>query len=167
MTTPKSIIKALWNMLIEHATADDAAAIHELQQCAYRTEAAIYNDFNIPPLLETLDQLQNFFGSKLFLKAVENTQIVGSVRAFQKERTCYVERLIVHPDRRRQGIGSALLREIEGEYPDAERFELFTGDKSVGNIRLYEHHGYRPFCRELVNANLTLVFLEKIVRTHE
>jgi GNAT superfamily N-acetyltransferase len=145
------------------ATPDDAAAIFDLQRCAYQMEAAIYNDFTIPPLCETLDQLRGQFEFKYFLKAMVDERIIGSVRAFQKGETCHVERLIVCPENRRRGIGTALLQQIEAAFPAARRFELFTGHKSVDNLRLYERLGYRPFRREAVNDRLTMVFLEKTI----
>lgn len=148
-------------MNISPATVEDATAIFDLQRCAYQTEAAVYNDFSIPPLVETLDQLQVQFTCKLFLKATEDNLIVGSVRAFQKDVTCYIERLIVDPAYRRRGIGTALLGEIEATHPAARRFELFTGHRSIDNLRLYERFGYRPFRQEVVNDRLTMVFLEK------
>jgi hypothetical protein len=36
--------------------------------------------------------------------------------------------------------------------------------KEINNIRLYERLGYRPFRQEPVNENLTMIFLEKLVR---
>ena len=95
-------------MNLSLATLKDAAAIWDLQRSAYQTEAAIYDDFTIPPLTETLDQLQDQFRWKYFLKATEGGPIVGSVRTFAKEGTCYVERLIVDVRHRRRGIGTAL-----------------------------------------------------------
>jgi ribosomal protein S18 acetylase RimI-like enzyme len=148
---------------IAQATVHDAAAIFELQRCAYQTEASIYDDFTIPPLTETLDELRTQFQTKRFLKATDNDRIVGSVRVFPKETTCHVERLIVHPDHRCRGIGTALLRQIERDFPAANRFELFTGHKSINNLRLYQRLGYRIFRHETVNDKLTMVFLEKIV----
>lgn len=148
---------------ISPAIIEDAAVLFDLQRRAYQTEAAIYDDFTIPPLVETLDALRDQFRFKCFLKATEDDRIVGSVRAVKKEETCCVERLIVHPDYRNRGIGMALLRQIEASHPAATRFELFTGHKSANNIRLYERLGYRPFRQECVNEKLTMVFLEKIV----
>ena len=58
-------------MNLSPATLEDAAAIWDLQRSAYQTEAAIYDDFTIPPLVETLDQLQDQFRWKRFLKATE------------------------------------------------------------------------------------------------
>jgi GNAT superfamily N-acetyltransferase len=154
-------------MHIETASLEDAPAIYDLQQKAYQTEAAIYDDYRIPPLLETLEQLQERFHCRRFLKAIEDGRIVGSVRIFVKDATCHVERLIVYSEYRRRGIGTALLRRIEAEYPTIERFELFTGDKSVDNLRLYERIGYRPFRREPVHEKLTMIFLEKILANRQ
>lgn len=149
------------NMEITFATVEDADTILALQRFAYQSEAAIYDDFTIPPLTETLADLKARFGDRRFLKAIEDGQIVGSVRAFQDGVTCHVERLIVHPDYRRRGIGTALLNEIETVFPNARRCELFTGHKSAGNIRLYQRLGYREFRREQVNEKVTLVYMEK------
>lgn len=38
-------------MLIVQASLEDEEGILELQKLAYRSEAAIYDDFDIPPLL--------------------------------------------------------------------------------------------------------------------
>ena len=70
-------------------------------------------------------------------------------------------RLIVHPDCRRRGIGTALLGYVELAFPDAKRFELFTGHRSEDNIRLYERVGYRTFRQERISETLTMVFLAK------
>jgi len=41
-------------MKIGDATVADAEHILELQKLAYISEAEIYNDYNIPPLIQTL-----------------------------------------------------------------------------------------------------------------
>ena len=148
-------------MEIGPATVEDAQAILVLQRLAYQSEAAIYGDFTIPPLTETLDEIKARFQDRRFLVAREASQIVGSVRAFQDGATCHVQRLIVHPGYRRRGIGMALLTMIESCFPTAGRFELFTGHKSESNLRLYERAGYRAFRREPANEKVALVFMEK------
>lgn len=148
-------------MNIVSATPGDAQEIHTLQHLAYQTEAAIYDDHTLPPLLDTLANVADRFQDRLILKAVASGRIVGSVRAFQDGPTCYVERLIVHPGSRGQGVGTALLKEIEKRFPSAHRLELFTGHKSKANLRLYERLGYRAFRQQPINEKLTLVFLEK------
>jgi RimJ/RimL family protein N-acetyltransferase/ribosomal protein S18 acetylase RimI-like enzyme len=148
-------------MKIIPATPSDAQDILALQHLAYQTEAAIYDDWTLPPLLDTLDDVASRFLDRRFLKAVDGSRIVGSVRAYQEGPTCHVERLIVHPDYRRQGIGAGLLTRIESVFPSACRFELFTGHKSKANIRLYERAGYRAFRQQQINDKVTLVFMKK------
>ena len=121
-------------MKIERATISDAGEILVLQKLAYQSEAEIYDDFNIPPMVQTLEGIEKDFGNQFFLKAVMDGKIIGSVRAYKKDGTCYIGRLIVHPDFQNQGIGKILMNEIEKVFNTCERFELFTGDRSGRNI---------------------------------
>jgi ribosomal protein S18 acetylase RimI-like enzyme len=146
---------------ITRAVSLDKAAILELQKLAYQSEAKLYNDFCIPPLMQTIDELKKDFTDKVFLKAQIEEKIIGSVRGYQARDTCYVERLIVYPDYQGQGIGTALMNQLESCFDWVQRFELFTGDKSERNIHLYERLGYTIFKSQEINKNLSLVFMEK------
>jgi len=149
------------SIVIARAGVEDAEAILRLQSLAYRSEAMIYDDFSIPPLTQTLEHLQSEFKRKVILIANANGQIVGSVRAYQMNHTCYVERLLVHPNFQNRGIGKRLMNQIEKDFASANRFELFTGHKSEKNIRLYSKLGYKIFKQEIVTDRLTFVFMEK------
>lgn len=146
---------------IINASLEDAAIILALQKLAYQSEARLYNNFNIAPLTQTLEELKEEIADKVFLKTQIENEIVGSVRAFQDGNTCHIQRLLVHPDFQRQGIATALMAEIESRFEQAQRFELFTGAKSDGNIRLYERVGYKIFKREEINQDLSFVFMQK------
>ena len=149
-------------MNIVKASMEDAPALLELQKLAYRSEAVLYNDFSIPPLVQTLDGLKEEFSTKTILKAVHDDQLVGSVRGWEKNAACFIERLVVHPDFQGRGIGTGLMNELEGCFPGARRFELFTGHKSERNIRLYGKLGYRVFKHQRVTDTLSFTFMEKI-----
>lgn len=151
-------------MLITQATVADAEEILDLQKLAYQSEAAIYHDYTIPPLTQTLPEIKAEFHRQLFLKAVAAGCIQGSVRAWMEQGTCCIGRLIVHPAQQNRGLGTKLMREIEGRFPDARRFELFTGHLSTRNLYLYQKLGYRPVRRDQVSERLTMVFLEKWFR---
>ncbi|MGA3291449.1 MAG: GNAT family N-acetyltransferase [Candidatus Bathyarchaeia archaeon] len=149
-------------VIIKKASIEDAQEILSLQKLAYQSEAEIYSDYNIPPLVETLDGLKDNFKSHVFLKAMVNGKIVGSVRASEENETCYIGRLMVHPHFQNRGIGAKLLLEIEYVFPSCSRFELFTGHRSEKSIHLYEKLGYKTFKVEKVTDNLNLVFFEKV-----
>ncbi|MDI6723333.1 MAG: GNAT family N-acetyltransferase [Methanobacterium sp.] len=92
-------------MIIKRAKESDLSEILSLQKKAYQSEAEIYNGFKIPPLLQTLDEIKDEFKKGIFLKAVENEKIIGSVMGnLIDSETCYIGRLIIHPDFQNQGI---------------------------------------------------------------
>ena len=147
-------------MLIQKANVNDAEEILALQKLAYKNEAKLHDDFQIPPLVESLDELRNRFKTHVFLKVTNEGEIIGSVRILQKDNTCHIGRLMVHPNFQNRGIATRLLKEIEEMFP-CTRFELFTGEKSVKTIRLYEKLGYRRFKVETPEGNVSLIYLEK------
>jgi ribosomal protein S18 acetylase RimI-like enzyme len=146
---------------ITYASTEDAVAILELQKLAYQSEAKLYNDFSIPPLIQTMEELEVDFNSKVFLKTQVESKIIGSIRGYQSGNTCYIERLIVHPNHQGQGIGTALMESFESCFGQVQRFELFTGTKSDRNIHLYGRLGYKTFKSTKINKNLSFVFMEK------
>ena len=148
-------------VMIERATIGDAQAILNLQKLAYQSEAELYQDWMISPLTQTLEELAREFETHCFLKAVSGGELMGSVRAHLKEGTCFIGRLIVHPHWQNQGIGARLMAAIENRFGDAQRYELFTGDRSERNLHLYQKLGYQPFRSERLDEHITLVFLEK------
>ena len=147
---------------IERAVTDDAADILALQKLAYLSEARIYDDWNLPPITQTLDSLRDEFATSVVLKALEGDRLAGSVRARENSGTCHIGRLVVAPNLQGRGIGTRLMQEIEAWFPLVPRFELFTGGRSEGNLRLYQRLGYRPCREQVLTPVVTLVFLEKL-----
>ncbi len=147
--------------VIEHAQKSDLPEILKLQYLAYQSEARLFNDPDIPPLRQTLDELTAEFERGIILKVTdESGAIIGSVRAYSENGTAYIGKLMVHPDMQRRGLGSSLLKAMEREHPE-HRYELFTSTRSVDNIRLYEHLGYRAFREEKITDELSFIFMEK------
>jgi len=146
---------------ISKAEITDAESIIMLQRLSYQSEAKIYNDWSLPALTQTVESLCAEFEKSVILKATKNGDIIGSVRATISDNICKIGRLIVHPESQRQGIGSNLLNKIETLYAHAEKFELFTGSKSLSNIRLYEKNGYSISHTQTLSENVSIIFLIK------
>lgn len=147
--------------ILARALEMDAAELHDLQRLAFRSEAERYGDWNIPPLTEPLAATQRALAEQWVLKATLDGTIVGSVRGRTEGAICQVGRLVVHPRARRQGLGARLLTTLEAALPQVRRFQLFTGARSVENLRLYERLGYRRERTEIVSAAVELVHLAK------
>ena len=153
--------KKMNNLTINTALKNDLEQILDLQKEAYASEAQIYNDFSIPPLLQTLEDLENEFESNIFFKVEINGKIIGSVRAYQENGKCYIGKLIVSPAHQNQGLGSKLLKQIELQFSHVEKYILFTGAKSDKNLHIYKKYGYQITNQRKVSDNLTIVFLCK------
>ena len=146
---------------IERAEEADLQKILDLQYWAYQSEARLVGSFDIPPLKQTLDDLHREYEQGIILKAVdEKGTIIGSVRAYGKDKTVYIGKLMVSPEMQGGGIGTKLLLAIEQEYPN-HRCELFTSDKSKRNITLYQRLGYGIFAEKAVVEDLKFVYMEK------
>ncbi len=150
-------------MIIELATVKDAEQILELQKLAYKGEADIYNDYSIAPLNQSLEGLRDDLNGQAVFKISIGGKTIGSVRAYMNQNTCYVGRLIVHPDFQNRGIGTQLMNEVENHFKSAKRFELFTGHKSGKNLYLYQKLGYKIFKSETVTGDLMFLYMEKTV----
>ena len=97
----------------------------------------------------------------IFLKAVVNGKIIGSIRGYAMDGTAYLSRLNVHPYFRRRGIGRRLLDEIEQVFPQVNRFETKTGHQSKRNLYQLAKRGYETFKTEPYTPTITWVYLQK------
>ncbi len=147
--------------IILQARVRDAEAILKLQYLCYQTEAALYDDYTIAPLTQSLTNFLFEYDTHSILVARLGEEFVGSVRGQLREDTCHIGRLMVHPRLQGRGLGARLMYAIEEHFCNAIRYELFTGSRSEGNLHLYRKLGYTLFREETISSQLRLVFLEK------
>jgi ribosomal protein S18 acetylase RimI-like enzyme len=151
-------------MEICEAKIEDAAIILQIQKEAYVSEAELHNDFNIPPLTQSLAEFECEFNNKCILKVVLNDKIVGSRQVKLNGSTSHIGRMAIKGNYKGLGIGSKLLSALELAYPEADRVELFTGINSKANLNMYERRGYRRIKEETLGKT-TVVFLGKVLNT--
>lgn len=160
ITLSKQLQTELTGSGVYIVTKDDLEEILKLQKLVYQENALRYDDFTIPPLTQTFENLKEELEDSIILKVVEDKIIVGSVRAFEKDGSCYIGRLIVHPGYQNKGIGKKLMKAVEKCF-EGIRFELFTGHLDEKNLAFYEKLGYKRFREEKINDGLRFVYLEK------
>lgn len=146
---------------IEVATVADADALLAVIKRAFTAVAEQYGDHSLPPLLESAEAFRSRFSDHVVLKALDGDRIVGTVLGVMEDDSCLVGRLAVEPESQGRGIGRALASAIEERFPNARRFELFTGHLSAETLGLYASLGYAEFRRAEASERVTLVFLEK------
>ncbi len=150
---------------ISTAGTDDAEQILKLQYLGYQSEAELYGDWAIEPLTQSLESLRSELTEQHVLVARLGDEIVGTVRGhLGADGVGRIGRLVVHPRMQRHGLGGRLLEALEQRLAEdgaVTSYRLFTGHRSLGNLRLYARQGYRQTTVEQISGRITLVHLEK------
>jgi hypothetical protein len=83
---------------IEQASLEDVELILQLQMRAYLSEAEIYNDYSIPPLIQSFNEIKQEFSQQVFLEAIQkgkdakdDINIIGSVRGYHDKGTAFID----------------------------------------------------------------------------
>lgn len=121
--------------------ASIAAEVHALLQAAYGLERTRIGVADFPPLRESLEALRQ--ADECFLVFVESERILGALSYRLWDKSVRITRLVVSPDHLRNGIASALLRDVEERTPDAVNFHTITAERNEPAIRMYKKHGYQ------------------------
>lgn len=154
------------DVIIERLRDKDIGELLTLQRAAFLLDAQLYDDSFLPPLTQTLEELQTEAAdsNRIFLAAKRGTRLVGSVRALRQGRIIHISRLMTAPDVTRCGIGGSLLGAIEAAMEEnAYFFELCTGAKSTANIAMYQRRGYRIVNENTDELGITVVNMSKPV----
>lgn len=118
-----------------------AAELLALQKASYLIEAKLINFYEIPPLLETIDELRECEES--FLGYFEGTELAGAVSFTIDRESITICRMVVHPEHFRKGIAQRLLAEVENINSDSSVFKVSTGKENSPAKNLYVKNGYK------------------------
>ncbi|MBA3382878.1 MAG: GNAT family N-acetyltransferase [Actinobacteria bacterium] len=130
-----------------------------LQRRAYEVEAALIEFREIPPLVETLDELRG--SGETFLGAVVEGAILGAVSYRLLDGTIDLHRLVVDPARFRGGIGTTLVRAALAAEPSATRAIVQTGADNEPAKALYRREGFEQTDELEVVPGLRIARLSK------
>lgn len=126
---------------VRPATEADFSALLEIQQKAFGEYAGVYEVSAWTT--ETLDSLREDAKEKRILVAEANGAVAGSVRFWNVAGVCVIRLLSVTPDHQKQGIGKALMQEIERVMTGAHKFYACTMLRTARNIQFFSKLGYK------------------------
>ncbi|WP_320777515.1 GNAT family N-acetyltransferase [Streptomyces sp. CRN 30] len=151
------------SVTISVAAEQDAEQIFRLQYLCFQSEAALYGNYRIDPLLQSLESVREEVITDCVFVARLGEEVVGSVRgALTEDGTAAIGKLCVHPRLQGHGIGARLLRAAEAtlaEEHGATRFRLHAGHRSEG--RLYQRVGYESVGTSKGADGVPMIVLEK------
>ncbi|MDQ0682645.1 MULTISPECIES: GNAT family N-acetyltransferase [Streptomyces] len=153
------------SVTISVATEQDAEQIFRLQYLCFQSEAALYGNYRIAPLVQSLDSVRQELTADCVFVARLGDEVVGSVRGtLTEDGAAAIGKLCVHPRLQGHGIGARLLRAAEsalGGERGAKKFRLFAGHRSEGNLRLYRRVGYETVGTSQGTDGVLMIVLEK------
>ncbi len=126
---------------IRPATEEDFQALLQVQHRAFGEYANIYKVSGWTT--ETLESLKEDAKEKHIYVAESDGAIVGSVRFWTVGGVCVIRLLSVDPSHQRQGIGQALLKEIERAVTNAHKLFACTMLRTPRNIQFFLRLGYK------------------------
>ncbi|CAL9375081.1 hypothetical protein SUDANB58_00936 [Streptomyces sp. enrichment culture] len=158
------------SVTISAATGQDAEQIFRLQYLCFQSEAALYGNYRIDPLVQTLDSVREEVAGDCVFVARLGDEVVGSVRGrLTEDGAASIGKLCVHPRLQGHGIGARLLRAAESalaEEHGATHFRLRTGHRGEGGLRLYRRAGYEAIGTARGADGIPMVVLEKRAGTY-
>ena len=103
----------------------------------------LYNAVGWTAYTENMPALrEGFKNSMLVLAAYDGEELLGIIRTVGDGATIvFVQDILVFPDKQRQGIGTALLKEILNRYPNVRQIELAT-DNTAKTVGFYKSMGF-------------------------
>lgn len=143
---------------IDISYRENAEYVLNIQMPSYKVEAEIIGSYEIPPLKDTVDTLQQcgeiFFGYYL------DEELCGVVSVKEENDEVDIHRLIVHPTHFRKGIAQRLLNFLVS-YSKVGTIKVATGSKNTPAVRFYEKNGFEKVKEITVNKKLSLTYFEK------
>ncbi|MBK3644420.1 MULTISPECIES: GNAT family N-acetyltransferase [Streptomyces] len=153
------------SVTISVATEQDTEQIFKLQYLCFQSEAALYGNYRIDPLVQSLESVRQEVAADCVFVARLGEEVVGSVRGrVTEDGSASIGKLCVHPRLQGHGIGARLLRAAETalvEERGAKKFRLSAGHRSEGNLRLYRRVGYETVGTSEGTDGVPMIILEK------
>jgi GNAT superfamily N-acetyltransferase len=136
-----------------------AEEVLNIQIPSYEVEAEIIDFYELPPLKDTVETLQQcketFFGYYL------NEELCGAISIKAEEDIIDIHRLMVHPKHFRKGIAKVLLDFIENNTEGFETIIVSTGTKNIPAVTFYLKNGFSKTKETRVVERLTLTSFKK------
>ena len=149
---------------VDIALQPEALRVLELQRVSYQIEADLIGSSLIPPLRETLEELQSC--GEVFHGWFEDDRLFGFISHKLEDGTVgnqYVDihRVAVHPDGFRRGIARQLLEFVLNLERGATRAIVQTGSLNLPACKLYLSFGFEILERKEVAPGLELTLFAK------
>lgn len=114
--------------------------ILSVQIPAYMVEANLIGFYDIPPLKDTVQSVQNC--GETFYGFFDQGSLTGVISYRRQGEILNIIRMVIHPDHFRKGIARALLIHIQTVEKDVKTIIVCTGAQNTPAKELYLRDGF-------------------------
>ncbi|MEH7332957.1 GNAT family N-acetyltransferase [Neobacillus drentensis] len=115
--------------------------LFNLQRASYHVEAELINFFEIPPLMESEEDLKE--SGETFFGYFEDGELEGAISYTIEGKEVTICRMVVHPNHFRKGIAQKLLTYVVKKHSDLPIFKVSTGKENSPAKNLYLKNGFQ------------------------
>ncbi len=133
--------------------------LFELQRVSYLIEAELIDFFEIPPLMESIDDFTKC--GETFLGYFDKGELAGAISFTIEGSELTICRMVVHPNHFRKGIAQNLLKAILETHPEINIYIVSTGKENTPAKNLYLKNGFQLVCDMEVAPGLFISNFEK------
>ncbi|KGA98361.1 acetyltransferase [Alkalihalobacillus alcalophilus ATCC 27647 = CGMCC 1.3604] len=133
----------------------------KLQKAAYQVEAELTNFKQIPPLQETLEQLQQ--SKETYYGYFQRAELCGFITCKRTRGVLDIHKLVTHPRHFKKGIAQALLVYVEKEMDGLEIISVATGTMNEPAIRFYKKNGFKEVRKQVITEQFSMTHFNKKV----
>lgn len=137
--------------------------LYELQRTSYLIEAKLIGFFEIPPLIESMADLQQC--DETFLGYFNDEELAGAISYTVEGNELTICRMVVHPNHFRKGIAQNLLKYMEENNRQLVVCKVSTGKENIPAKNLYLKNGFQFVQDHEVAPGLFISNFEKQIRT--
>lgn len=141
---------------------NSANDVLQLQLLSYKVEADLIGFYEIPPLKDTIESLQQC-GETFFGYYIDN-ELGGAISYKNENGELDIHRLMVHPNHFRKGIAGELLQYIQTNEVGFETIIVATGSKNAPAVKFYQYNGFQITEERTVAEGVSLTFFKKTMQ---
>ncbi|WP_042149958.1 GNAT family N-acetyltransferase [Paucisalibacillus sp. EB02] len=146
---------------IDILNKENTEHILSIQLDSYFVEAKIIGLYDLPPLRDTIESLQQS-GERFFGYYMDET-LCGVVSIKIEKEEIDIHRLFVHPNYFRKGIAQGLLDFLETNF-SAKTMKVATGSKNHPAVKFYLKNKFQRINEMVVDNQISLSFFKKEFR---
>lgn len=153
---------------IMQAESADCISIHRLQVEAFQDLLEKYNDPDINPGAESIENIYEKFNrpNNIYYKILSNNEMIGAIRVIisEEDREARISPIFIATNFEGKGVCQKAILELEKLQSGIRKWKLDTILEEQKLNHLYEKLGYKKTGRiEEVKENMHIVSYEKLV----